>query len=645
MLKKMKLNYRLLLPNTVYLILILVVIGLYLHSSNLVQNLHKKQEVLSEFSRQTHKFLLDVNRWLRGDIAYNELKTTYETLASKNQVTDSNFQVAKYWEKVSRLKEVRQSNKAISQEVRQLTNQSIEQSNEYIRGTVKRLLDQEQRAKVNNLERQVIIGANTNTSTNYEVQIRFMELKENPEKESSLKNFLNNLVKNTKKDIQKLKGTAFEELPQNAQKANLKIKELVLEYCNNVEKESKIQQDLRSNVNNSINRIEAKQNSSISNFATSVNNSLMIILFVLVGISIIAFIISIFNSISISGALKRIIGGLYTSSNQVKEASDQLSSSSQKMAEGTSEQASSLEETSSSLEEMASQVKQNSNNANQTEQSSQEMNQLAEEAVNAVTRMRETIDEIQNASEKTSKIIKTIDDIAFQTNLLALNAAVEAARAGDAGKGFAVVAEEVRNLAQKSAEAANDTSQLIEQSQNSTAKGVSVMEEVSKNLQRLKDSSNSVNNLISDISAASKEQSQGIEQINNAVSEMDKVVQQNASDSEESASAAEELSSQARELENMIEELVNLVGNQSFQASEREHYFGQDARNQRSRQTTVHSETRDQQKARSQSNSSSDKYTARRQSDQQNRRDQNYRTQTKSSEQIIPLDEEDFKGF
>jgi methyl-accepting chemotaxis protein len=263
---------------------------------------------------------------------------------------------------------------------------------------------------------------------------------------------------------------------------------------------------------------------------------------------------------SITKPINGVIGGLGDGAGQVASASEQLSSSSQQMSEGASEQASSLEEVSSSLEEMASMTKQNAQNARQANTMATQADSAAESSREAMGKMNEAIERIKNSSDETAKIIKTIDEIAMQTNLLALNAAVEAARAGEAGRGFAVVAEEVRNLAQRSAEAAKNTADLIEGAQRNAESGVSSSTEVSTALDQITESVKKVAQLIAEVTAASDEQSQGIDQVNTAVAQMDQVTQSNAANAEESASASEELSSQAQSLNAMVNQLIAIVG-------------------------------------------------------------------------------------
>jgi methyl-accepting chemotaxis protein len=308
-------------------------------------------------------------------------------------------------------------------------------------------------------------------------------------------------------------------------------------------------------------KLATEQNAGIETLAASVIKTkivvmILVALFGIIALCVLAFVITR----SITGPIFRVIHSLTTGSERVTAGSGQVSQSSQHLAQGTSEQASSLEESSASLEEMASMTRQNAENSDKANALMREASELVSEGVQAMKGMTDAIDKIKQSSTETAKIIKTIDEIAFQTNLLALNAAVEAARAGEAGNGFAVVAEEVRNLARRSAEAAKNTTDLIEGSQKNTGEGVSVASAMANHLQSIQDSSAKISLLITEIAAASKEQSQGLDQVNIAIAEMDKVVQQNAATAEESASAAEELSGEALELDTIIAELIAVVG-------------------------------------------------------------------------------------
>lgn len=251
--------------------------------------------------------------------------------------------------------------------------------------------------------------------------------------------------------------------------------------------------------------------------------------------------------------LAQALSQVSTASQQVTAVSGQISGSSQALSSSATAQASSLEEVSSSLQEMSSMTRQNASNAKEARSLSEGARGTAAKGVDSMKRLSDAINRIKASSDSTAKIVKTIDEIAFQTNLLALNAAVEAARAGDAGKGFAVVAEEVRNLAMRSAEAAKNTSNLIEESVKNAEGGVNINQEVLANLREINEQVNKVSEVMAEIASASDQQSQGIDQITTAVQQMSDMTQQNAANSEESAASAVELDNLAHKMQKMVD--------------------------------------------------------------------------------------------
>ncbi len=299
-----------------------------------------------------------------------------------------------------------------------------------------------------------------------------------------------------------------------------------------------------------------KRNNEVHRWADTVG-------FSLVGLTLFSSILVIGAIIwlrkRVFGALGKIAEGLGVTGDSVSQTAQQLATNSREISEGANSQASSLEQTSAALTQMSTGTRQNAENADRTNDNTQEMIAAIAKGSDAVNNMTSAMGEISATSEEISRIIKTIEEIAFQTNLLALNAAVEAARAGESGKGFAVVADEVRNLAGRSAQAARDTSSLINRSVTNVRNGSTIANGLAEDFKVIDEKAHEVGQLIQSISLATNEQAKGMEQINGAVSEMDKLTQRNASNAKEMAEASDNLMDLSDDLTDMTLELTDFI--------------------------------------------------------------------------------------
>lgn len=266
---------------------------------------------------------------------------------------------------------------------------------------------------------------------------------------------------------------------------------------------------------------------------------------------------------STNQALLSAVRDLSSGAEQVATAASEIASSSRSLAQGSSEQAASLEETSASSEEVNSMAQKNTENTRAAAELVGNLQQKFADTNRALDGTVTAMQELNTASEKISKIIKVIDEIAFQTNILALNAAVEAARAGEAGMGFAVVADEVRNLAQRSAQAAKDTASLIEESIAKSRDGKARVDNVAAAIRGIAQDSTKIQVLVDEVNVASQEQSRGIEQVAKSITQMEQLTQRSAASAQESASASTELTAQAESVKGILERLTSMVGGQA----------------------------------------------------------------------------------
>ncbi len=520
-----------------------------------------------------------IQEFLNDNMTIQEIKPTID---SASTYLDEELRV-KYNSNLKKVYELKMANKEIEKQFTKLVDVGVSQSNVFLTDLGNRLAGYNSRNGVTTNERLMINGALINLNNNHVMKQLFYSMKNEFSIKDSLVATINQFNVQAEKDLERLKNTAFYNIVLESYNTNQESLGLVKNYISNYEEIHAISGNLIDLNTSLYETTNTQTRNAMHNGFSQLKNLFLslftIILIVIVAATIMNFFLSKLLRMVLAGLnidlnkiakgdltlevpdfflkrddelgeiakavlnlienLKKIILNIKTGAENIASASEQVSSSSQMLSQGSSQQAASLEEISSTMEEIAANVEQNTDNAQST-------NEISTSAQNGIRTVAEISSKALDANKNIAERIKMVTEVAMQTNILALNAAVEAARAGEQGKGFAVVAAEVRKLAERSRQVAEEivllTQENYDLAQAAGGKMQNTMPEIDK-----------TSNLVQEIAAASIEQRNGVGQVNMAIQELNSVTQQSASTSEELASSSEELASQAEELNQLID--------------------------------------------------------------------------------------------
>ncbi len=584
---RLKIKHKLRVPVFLYMVLLVIVTWFYFNSSRLIDMANEEQQSLSVLSVNIYNTALATKNFVYNNLSFNELEDKYDQLIAQLENHESLNDIKTIKNLVLNIHILKKKNSAIEAEIIRLADTSIKNSNEYIKMIGQKLADENTRYSVSTLERLVIIGANVNTSSNYDLKVLFGRLKEDITVKTDLLGFLEILLENVEKDVKNLAGTPFEQLPIEAKKANLKIKELAAVYIQNIETVLLNQADTFHIIKEIVQAIDAANFQNSENLFITIKNNFSRIIMAILG----TFINTLFSK-SISDSIRRltmlvkdlaseegdlttrmklnsrdelgeladcfnvflekmqdIIKQLAMESSSVNRSSNELTGIADEMDRGTQSMSAradavltAAEELSSTMISAAASMEQSSSNSNMVASAAEEMNftineiaasteqakNISKEAAQKANNASSEMNELNKAANSVDKIVETISNISKQVNLLALNATIEAARAGEAGKGFAVVANEIKALAGQTSDATLDIKSQIENIQNVSSQTTDSILKVTSAINSTQKIVSSIALSIEEQSSATNEISSNVEQLSSGIREVNKNVAQSS---------------------------------------------------------------------------------------------------------------------
>ena len=601
LLENMSIKKKLSIPLLFQLVLLAVLVFFFLRIRSRVASAEAQQVGLMDLSTIVRQVSNDKDLFLRGQMTFDSLeKDIAKVLQKIDSLNEERLDAMKpilgsLSTQFSQIDGLMKSNADLEKQMFALLDVSITQSNQYILGVAQRLADRVKRASVTDLERLVIIGANNNTTASFEIKTLFYRMKEDVSQSDKLETFLEEALKNAGIDKERLKNTPFAQLPVEAEKALLTIKENTRTFKENFQRIVLLNADIRKVTDNLLKDIDGLNADASHTVFAGFIAQLLTLFFFIAAISVLSLLTiltvtrlivspiaqtrdmlaeissgegDLRGRLGVDGQdeiadmarnynrfaeqIETIIEHVKSSTVDVLNATREIAVSSSDLASRTNQQAAVTTETSATIEEFSAVVRSNTENAANLNGDLTSLNTEMQNNMVLVNEVTKTMDEIHQSSKEIDNIIDVIKDISFQTNLLALNAAVEAARAGEAGRGFAVVAAEVRNLAQKTAESSKTIQEIVSNNVRATGKGTELVNKTSQLLMDVIEALKDAVEKIAQISNSSSEQANGVEQISHSVNQIEDVTNQNAALVEELSATSSSMEQTARQLQDLV---------------------------------------------------------------------------------------------